>query len=168
MWGGVKALLAEIKKCEEAGATTAAVAMAYISIDTMAFLALPAGKEVQGKSDFITWVDKYLTGHHDQPYQYRGLDVYGARCALLHAFGSEADFHDKNPDAKKYGYHDGGKHAYDPNINDHLVLIGTASLINDVLIAIEKFIETCKADSDLRQRVEGRLTKVLATFPFKA
>lgn len=167
MWDGVKGLLAEIKRCEEVGATTAAVAMAYVSIDTMAFLSLPAGREVQGRADFIAWVDKYLTGHQDQPYQYRGLDVYGARCALLHAFGSEADFHDNNPDAKKYGYHDGGKHGYDPGVNDHLVIIGTASLINDVLHAMTAFIEACKADADLRQRVEGRLPKILATFPFK-
>ncbi len=159
--------MAEIKRCEEAGATTAAVAMAYVIIDTMAFLALPAGQDLQGRSDFITWVDTYLTGHHDQPYQYRGIDVYGARCALLHAFGSEADFHDKNPDAKMYGYHNGGKHDYDHGINDHLVLIGTASLINDVLHAVAAFIETCKADANLRRRVEGRLPKILAVFPFK-
>lgn len=168
MWNGVKALVAEIKRCEQAGATTAAVAMAYVCIDTMAFLSLPADREIQGKTDFIAWVDAYLKGHQDQPYQYRGLDMYGARCALLHAFGSEADFHEKNPDAKKYGYHDGGKHAYDPAVDDHLVIIGTASMINDVLHAITAFMGACKADPDLRQRVEGRLPKILATFPIKA
>lgn len=168
MWSGVKALVTEIKKCEQAGATTAAVGMAYVCLDTMAFLSLPADREVQGKADFIRWVDTYLKGHEDQPYQYRGIDVYGARCSLLHAFGSDADFHGKNPDAKKYGYHDGGMHAYDPAIEDHLVIIGTASLINDVLHAITVFIGACKVDVDLRQRVEGRLPKILATFPFKA
>lgn len=168
MWNGVKALVAEIKRCEQAGATTAAVAMAYVCIDTMAFLSLPADREIQGKTDFIAWVDAYLKGHQDQPYQYRGLDMYGARCALLHAFGSDADFHEKNPDAKKYGYHDGGKHAYDPAVDDHLVIIGTASMINDVLHAITAFMGACKADPDLRQRVEGRLPKILATFPIKA
>lgn len=168
MWNGVKALVAEIKRCEQAGATTAAVAMAYVCIDTIAFLSLPADREIQGKTDFIAWVDAYLKGHQDQPYQYRGLDMYGARCALLHAFGSEADFHEKNPDAKKYGYHDGGKHAYDPAVDDHLVIIGTASMINDVLHAITAFMGACKADPDLRQRVEGRLPKILATFPIKA
>lgn len=166
MWSGVKALVAEIKKCEQAGATTASVAMAYVCIDTMAFLSLPVAREVQGKGDFTAWVDTYLTGHEDQPYKYRGIDVYGARCALLHAFGSDADFHEKNPDARKFGYHDGGMHAYDPAVDDHLVIIGTSSLINDVLHAVTAFMEACKADADLRQRVEGRLHKVLASFPF--
>lgn len=73
MWDGVKALIAEIKRCEEAGATVSAVAMAYVCIDTMAFLSLPVGREIQGRADFISWVDTYMKGHKAQPYQYRGL-----------------------------------------------------------------------------------------------
>lgn len=165
MWNGVSGLIAEIKRCEGAGATTAAVAMAFVCIDTMAFLALPQERDIQGRTDFIAWVDAYVKGHEDQPYQYRGLDVYGARCALLHAFGSEADYHRQYPDAKKFGYHDGGKHAYDPAQDKHLVIIGTASFLNDVVHAVGAFCEVCKADQDLRTRVESRLPKVLATFP---
>ncbi len=139
--------------------------MSYVCIDTMAFLSLPVEKESQGRTDFISWVDTYLKGHETQPYQYRGLDVYGARCAVLHAFGAEADFHQKYPDAKKFGYHDGGKHAYDPNIDKKLVIIGTASFLNDVVRAVGAFMEECENNAALRQRVEARLPKVLANFP---
>ena len=83
---------------------------------------------------------------------------------MLHAFGSESDFHEKNEDVKKFGYHDGGKHAYDPGVDERLVIIGTASFLNDVVHAVSAFLETCKADTDLRARVEARLPKVLATF----
>jgi hypothetical protein len=167
-WKPVTGLIAEIKKCEGVGATTAAVAMAYVCIDTMAFLALPAGKDKQGRTEFIEWCDKYLQACEDQPYQYRGIDVYGARCGLLHAFGSEVDYHDKVPEAKKFGYHDGGEHAYDPTRDERLVIIGTASFINDVVHAVGAFMEACKADADLRVRVEGRLPQVLATFAVQA
>ena len=168
MWGAIKGLIDEIKTCEKAGATTSAVAMAFVCMDTMAYLSLPAGREMQGKADFIAWVDAHLKGHKDQPYQYRGLDVYGARCAMLHAFGSESDFHEKNEGAKKIGYHDGGKHAYDPAVDKRLVIIGTASFLNDVVHAVSAFLEGCKTDADLRGRVEGRLSKVLATCPIRA
>jgi hypothetical protein len=168
MWGAIKGLINEIKTCENAGATTSAVAMAFVCMDTMAYLALPAGRETQGKADFIAWVDAHLKGHEEQPYQYRGLDVYGARCAMLHAFGSESDFHEKNGDAKKFGYHDGGKHVYDSAVDKRLVIIATASFLNDVVHAVSAFLEDCKADADLRDRVEGRLPKVLATFPASA
>jgi len=167
MWAGVSGLIAEIKRCEAAGATTAAMAMAFVCMDTLAFLSLPADRHKQSRADFIAWVDTYLKGHPDQPYQYRGLDVYGARCALLHAFSSETGYHEQYPDAKRFGYHDGGKHAFNPTQDEHLVIIGTASLLNDVIHAVGAFIEACKAEPDLRGRVESRLPLVLQTFPFK-
>lgn len=166
MWNAINALIAEIKTCEKAGATISAVAMAYVCIDTMAFLSLPAGQDRQTREDFISWVDTYLQGHGEQPYQYRGIDVYGARCAVLHAFSAEATFHQQNPDTVRYGYHDGGKHSYDPDVDDHLVIIGTASFLNDVVHAVSSFMDACKADLDLRARVETRLPTVLTTFPF--
>ncbi len=166
MWDSITALIAEIKRCEEAGATISAVAMAYICIDTMTFLSLPVGRESQGRADFIAWVDTYLEGSEEQPYQYRGLDVYGARCAVLHAFGAVANFHQQNPDAKKYAYHDGGEHGYDPAVNEHLVIIGTASFLNDVVYAVRTFLAECINNADLRQLVEARLPRVLATLPF--
>lgn len=87
MWDAIKGLVAEIQTCEKAGATTSAVAMAFVCMDAMTSLSLPADRETQGRADFVAWVDKHLKGHADQPYQYRGIDVYGARCVLLHASG---------------------------------------------------------------------------------
>lgn len=168
MWKGIMQLVEQIKQCENAGATTAALALTFICFDTMSFLALPAGKEKQGRSDFVEWTDLYLRGHPDQIYQYDGIDVYGARCALLHAFGSEVDFHQNNPDAKIFGYHDGGRHAYNSEINPRLVIIGTASFFNDAVHAVTSFIEKCAEDADLRSRVEARLPRVLATLPIQA
>lgn len=163
----VMGLIKEIKRCEASGATAAAVAMAFICIDTMAFLALPAGREKQCRSDFIAWVDDYLKGDEDQLYQYSGIDVYGARCALLHAFGTETDYHQKCPDAKRFAYHDGGRHVYDPAVDEYLVIIGTASFLNDVVHAILAFAEAWKADHELCARVTARLPKVLATVPIQ-
>lgn len=168
MWDALSGLIAEIKRCEAAEATMAGVAMVYVGIDVMSFLALPAGRESQRKADFIAWVDAYMKGHPEQPYQYQGLDVYGARCALLHSFGSEATFHQDNPEAKTFGYHDGGKHALDANVSERLIIIGTASLLDDFIRAVGVFLEAAKVDLDLRARVEARLPKVLATFPVKA
>jgi hypothetical protein len=165
MWSGVKHLVEQIRICQKAGATTSAIAMSFVCIDTISYLALPSGREKQGRRDFITWVDSYLVGHPDQPYQYRGTDVYGARCAVLHAFSSEVDYHQLNPDAMTFGYHDGGMHAYDPVVNERLVMIGTASFLNDVIKAIESFMQTCLENAELRSRVESRLPTVLINFP---
>jgi hypothetical protein len=91
----------------------------------MAFLCMPDNQPIQKKEDFIDWVNHYLRGHEKQPYQYNGIDVYAARCALLHTFGAESKSHTDNPEIKKFGYRNGGLHCFNPSINPTLVIIGT-------------------------------------------
>lgn len=163
-WQAITGLGSVLKRCDEYGITTASVAMAFICIDTFANLNRPVGKKRVTRTDFIEWVDTYLKGHPDQPSKYRGKDVYAARCAFLHTYGLEAELHEDS-DAIKFAYHDGGKHEYNPNIDKSLVIIGTKSFVNDVLLAVKAFLEKCRRDSLLRQRVEERIPKVLQTMP---
>ena len=82
-WQTITGLGSELKRCDECGLTTASIAMAFICIDTMANLNRPKGKNRVTRTDFIEWVDTYLEGHPDQPYKYRGKDVYAARSYIL-------------------------------------------------------------------------------------
>jgi hypothetical protein len=129
---GVMNLLHEIARCQNADANVAAVAMVYVCIDTMAFLAMPADQMTQGKTDFITWVDNYLKADPSQPYQYRGIDVYAARCSLLHAFSAETEAHRKDPSVRLFGYADNGAHAFNSAESTRLVIISVAVLIHDL------------------------------------
>lgn len=164
---GLVSLINEIKKCEEAGAITAALAMSFICIDSAVYLGLPQGREKQNKNDFIVWVDQYLKAHPQQTYKYRGIDVYGARCAVLHSFSSEADFHLINPDTKIYGYHDGGIHVDDSELNGRTVLVGIPSFIDDVVRAVVDFLQESLSDQALKIRIEDRSQKMLENFPFR-
>jgi len=164
MWDGLVQMGKELNRTHSAGLLAAALTFAYVCIDTMSYLSLPSEKSQQDRSDFMAWVDTYLKGDPSQPYQYRGLDVYAARCAVLHAFSAEAELHRKDPGVRRFGYHDGGHHESHP----HLVLIGIASFVNDIEGAIEAFLAACQNDTDLRARVELRLVKVLQTFPIQA
>jgi len=84
---------------------------------------------------------------------------------MLHAFSSETDYHLKYPDAIRFGYHDGGQHAYNPAIEPRSVIIGTASFVDDVIHAVKKFVNHCRSNSDLLDPVPRRLPAVLATIP---
>ena len=165
---GITNLIAEIKRCEKTGAIMAAVSLCYVCIDTMAFLSMPANRTNTKKGDFIQWVDTYLKQHPDQPYNYRGIDVYAARCALLHTWGAEAELHRNDSSVTMFGYSDGGLHAYNPDVSDRLVIIGAVSLINDVMIGVETFLKTALEDEELRERLESRADKVMTVFPFSA
>lgn len=165
MWKPVEEIVAEFKKAEAAGANMAALAMGYICLDTMAFLAMPDNQTKQTRSDFISFVDTYLKAHEDQLYQYRGIEVYAARCAVLHRYSSLADMHAKDSTIKMFGYSTGGRHFYNPDVSDSLVIVGTASLLNDIAIAATEYMKACLADLSLRERAEKRLPNVLKWHP---
>ncbi len=59
-WKAIIGLVSELKRCDECHITTAAVAMAYICIDTLANLSRPANKDKVTRSDFKEWVDTHL------------------------------------------------------------------------------------------------------------
>lgn len=164
-WRSITSLVAELKRCDQSGLITASIAMAFICIDSLANLARPTQASKVTRADFKAWVDKYLKAHDEQPYKYRGKDVYAARCAFLHTYGSEAELHTQDTDIKKFAYHNGGMHNYNPQIDPSLVIIGTRSFVNDVIIAIESFIEECGSNSDLKIRVEQRLIGFLHEVP---
>lgn len=158
-------LVKEIKTCEEAGAIMAATALSYICIDTLAYLSAPGGQENVKKDDFIAWVDHYLKGEESQPYEYSGVDLYAARCAVLHTWGAEAQLHRYDSSIPLFGYSGGSRHKLNPEISGRLVIIGVASLINDLVIAIESFYHAAESDDELRARMGSRIDKVMANFP---
>jgi hypothetical protein len=165
-WKSIIDLVSELKRCDECGITTASLAMAYICIDAIANLGRPATKQKATRTDFIEFADTYLKAHSEQPYQYRGKDVYAARCAFLHTYGADAELHEEDPNIIKFVYHDGGRHKYNPSVTPGLVVIGTKSFINDVIIAVDSFLKECERDVSLRARVETRLGKVLGIVPY--
>jgi hypothetical protein len=165
-WRGVLDLLAEMTRCETAGASIAALAMAFVCIDTMAYLAMPASRSRQTRDDFIDWVEAYLKAQPTQPYQYKGLDVYAARCAALHAFGPEAELHRKDPSLRKFAYTYGSRHHFNPSVSSDFVIIGIASFLDDVTMAVQSFLQKCLSDTELQARVVGRLETAFNILPY--
>lgn len=165
-YGALADLIREIKKCEAAGAIMASVTMCYVCIDTLAYLSMPLDQKNTKKKNFIEWVDTYLKPYSDQPYKYRGIDVYAARCAVLHTYGAEAKIHRQDSSVRMFGYTDGGRHLTSPEGSERLVIIGVPSLINDLVIGIEKFLAAAMDDESLRACLESRINSIHAHSPF--
>lgn len=161
-------MVEEISKCEKIGAWNACLIQVYAYIDALSYLDMPSERNVNTRQDYIAWVDKYMKCHPSQIYQYCGKDLYGARCAVLHQFSSTAEFHTKYPDTKKFGYHDGGSHAYDPSVDNRLVIIGLVSLVNDFKGAVLSMLESHQLRIQTegeRKLLEKRLSEIIASTP---
>jgi len=154
-------ILSEISKAFDADAIVAALAMVYVGIDTMALLSCPVGQQSQKRDDFIAWVDKYLKADPVSEYQYEGIDVYAARCAVLHSYGSIADLHKGTNPPRKFGYTDNGLHRKDDT--ERFALISVAVLIYDFSRAIEAFGNKMLTDQELKRRVDSRMGSLLWT-----
>ncbi len=133
----------------------------------MAYLAMPADQSRQTPQAFIAWVDTYLKADASQPYAYCGVDVLRRpvrRAARLQPGGRPPPTRPCDPRLRLPRR---GEHVFNPAKAPNLVLIGTASLLNDIVTAIEGFLTACQEDAALRARVETRLPKLLQTYPIR-
>ena len=143
----------------------AALVMVFVGIDTMAWLSLPLGERSVRRLSFCHWVDTYLKTDSTQPYQYIGIDVYAARCAMLHNYGSLAALHKQPNPPKTFGYLDNGPHRTD---GSPLILISIAVLIRDFGTALESFLQNARVDADFKARIDSRIEALVTMWPVPA
>jgi len=146
------------------GAYAGAIILTYAAIDAMSFLSMPMNqKEVQGR-DFINWVEKYMRTDPNQPYQYNGIDLFGARCGIVHRYGATSRLSDSG-ESKIFQYHNGGNHIYKPDIHENLVAISWSRLIADFFSAMDRFLGDIMNDTALNKRVASRINHLFQVSP---
>jgi len=155
----IKTIRSNIEKVHSSGVESALIIYIYVLIDTMAYLSMKLGKDKNNKKDFIKWVEQYFHTMENQNYHYDANDVYGARCAKLHAYSSYSEYIiDKN--CKLYGYHDGSEHIYNSTKSEKLVLISVPRLKNDFQNTLKSFAEDVMNDKTIQECVLSRIGKV--------
>jgi hypothetical protein len=117
---------------------------------------MPSEKKNVDKNDFINWISKYMKTDPSQIYQYNPIDVYGARCGIVHRYSAKSDLSDSGS-CKIFVYHDGTEHYYNANGNNNLVSISIPRLKKDFKLAVINFLEDALNDNSLKQRIESRL-----------
>jgi len=166
-WAVLRGLTEQIKQCDAQGLVTPSIAMSFICIDAMASLARPLEKSKVTRRDFIDWCDSYLKPNSHQQYQYSGKDVYAARCALLHTYGTTAELHEE-PNIMKFLYHDCQSFTHQLYAEENTVAISTKSLVIDVCNAVESFITECTSTSSIGDLVISRLDEIITVVPYSA
>jgi len=156
----------DIKIAIDNGAVTGALILTYAAIDAMAYLSMPANKKEVHRTDFINWVERYMKTDSKQPYQYEGLDLYSARCGLVHRFGATSRLSDSGK-CKIFVYHNGGDHIYNPSRDEGLVFISSNRFIYDFFNAMENFIGDIMKDREFHKKVEERIVTLFNVMSIK-
>jgi len=84
----VKVLLKAIDTCLKNELQLPGLILLYTGIDSMAWLNRPKLQPDVRRNDFIYWVNRYLLP--DSGLACEALDLYAARCALVHSYTSES------------------------------------------------------------------------------
>lgn len=156
------------RHCIDRHQINASLILLYSGIDQMGWLARPAGKPDSDRSDFIRWVELYLfpaTG-----IDCSALDLYAARCGILHSQAAEARL-TREEEAAEIWYASGKPIPHELESLYHVIAdedapkraIHVEELHDAFEQAVERFFAALETDEALLTRVRPRAGKVLAT-----
>ncbi len=144
-----------LKCCFDNGHYVATLILIYTYIDALASLIMSPDKKEVSRQDFIFWVEKYMKTDPSQSYQYKGIDLWGARCGLVHRYSPSSKYSD-NGTCKLFAYTTEKDHKYNPDIDANLVLISIPRFFRDFIGAIKNFLDDLISNDNLRRRAESR------------
>lgn len=125
----------------------------------LGWLAMPVGKTISTRKDFIQWVDKYLLPASD--LSATGIDLYAARCALVHTYTSRSKLIEEGKATQLfYSWGPARRAAELQAAIDGAGIRGKAVHLQNLFTAleqgIERFIEELRTDPQRTEAVERR------------
>lgn len=134
----------------------AGVILIYSGIDAMAFLGMPANQFDVSGSDFIEWVERYIRFPGTE--QLTGIDLYGARCAMLHSYGVKSKA-SRQGKCRMVAYMDRCHLPviYSPSVSQDLVLVSIYALRDAFFGGIDSFLVDLFSDPERARTAENRL-----------
>ncbi len=146
-------ICADIQFVLKHGRNRAALVLIYSGIDAIASLEKPkAPGKVQ--EHFVDWVETYMEFKNGRV---TGVELFAARCGMLHAYSPISDLSKKGK-ARLIGYTvDGGPDVLEsPGVKD-LVLLSVEGLAFAFFRGIVNYLEILKTDTEKRSAIAPRL-----------
>lgn len=142
----------------------AAIILIYAGMDAMAFLDMPLDKSEVTRDEFIRWADRYIRFPCKE--QLSGADLYGARCAMLHAYGAVSHL-SRSGKCRKVIYMDKSvpEVLYNPSGSADRVYVSIPALKKAFFTGIDNFLVDVFSDKIRSEKVEERLQTFVHTLP---
>jgi hypothetical protein len=141
----------------------------YSAIDSFSNLANRTNSS--GRQIFIKWVDKWML--NDTLENVAGIDLYAARCGILHGFISESDLSNKDK-AKQILYSYGEAPPEIPNKaikssdqEERYVGVKVEDLFESFRSGFRNCYEQIERDNDWKSSFEQKARKYFVSIPYK-
>ncbi len=162
---GKRGILRGIEVALNAECLVSAVALMFAAIDSLSALARPENQQRTTRRDFLDWSDRYL-----QPSKSLGcnsLDLYAARCGVLHTYSAESDLEKKGKACRLvYQWKTGPKANATHPLPDDAVVIEVEALRDVIQQAVRQFLVDSEMDRVTRERVTHHLPSLLCYAPW--
>ena len=139
------------------GRNRAALILIFAGIDAMASLEKNDGIN-DVKVRFANWVNEYMQ-FSDWPKA--GLELYGARCGILHTYGPISDLLEKGQ-VRPIGYTSGG--GKDVMQSAELVLVSVEGLAFQFFRGIARYLEALVSEPNKRAKAAPRIQQMYREF----
>lgn len=147
-----------------------ALVVLYSSIDTVGLLDAPPEQVSASGASFKNWVKTYMLG--DPAIEFNEVDLWGARCAVLHTFTAESDL-SRAGQARQLQYFGGDENSPEMQAfikftkaheNGAHLPVHVAQLHKAFGDGLTKFAPVLARNCQQDAAYEARLRKVLQTF----
>lgn len=162
VYGGIKT---DIEHLLSARRFRGALILIYAGIDSMAYLRMNPNKEEVDRADFVEWAERYVRFQGSE--QLNGLDLYGARCSLLHQYSVFSRL-SKEGKCRIIGYADHMESPvrYDPSKSERMVMVSVQHLAEAFFRGIDQFLVDAFSDPNRKPLIEKRLRQLIVESPF--
>jgi hypothetical protein len=108
----------------------------------------------------VSWAERYIKFPCTE--QLSGLDLYGARCGVLHTYTIDSDL-SRAGVCRRVGYMDKAipEVAYNPVIDKSIVLVSVRALRDAFFSGVDSYLVDSFADQKKAPLLEERLRKLL-------
>jgi hypothetical protein len=153
-----------IRVALENGCLGSTVVLTLCGIDAMAYLSMPADQDDVTAVDFVEWANRYIK--FPCVDQLTGWDLYGARCAMLHTYGTASKL-SRQGRCRQIGYMDKSipEVRFDPRVSKQLVLVSVPALVDAYFSGMDKFLVHVFADNSTASIIEKRLKTLVQALP---
>ena len=163
-------LASGIDACIEKKLNTPALILIYSTIDTTGWL--DSSKTFAANDSFMNWVDNYLL--KAKPLQCTSLDLYAARCGLLHTFIADSQLSSSGK-ARRIFYAWGTASVQDlqrtidfTNKSKKYVAVHVNDLYEALHLGLIRFSEELEKDPDRKVMVYKKADKFFDDFSLEA
>ena len=143
---------------------SSAIILILSGIDTMAYLGMPETQQDVTKEDFVTWVERYIRFPCSE--RLTGLDLYGARCAMLHSFSTVSRL-SREGKCRQVGYVSkfAPEVSFNREISKELVMVSIEALAEAFFRGIDRFLVDLYVDSKRSKAADARFQYVVQMYP---